>query len=412
MPKFSYRAKKGPTEIVQGLIDAADRDQAVEKISAMGLLPVSVDAAEAQTQPGHFAKNEVSVTLPGFGGRVRGRDVTIFSRQLASLIKSGVPILRALSIISEQSDSPGLRQVLVKVGSDVKEGKSFSSSLESWPKAFSSFYIAMIRAGEDSGKLQDSLMRIAVYRQKQEEMMSRVRAAMAYPILMALVGVATVVFMFTFVLPKLSAIFTQMGQELPWATKVVMGLSLFLRQKGLYAAVGVLALGVVLTKAGSAKLRGRFFSAVSLRVPVFNKFLLYNELARFCRTMEILIRSGIPILRAISISVPILGNEVIKTELARSAVDLEQGASFGKSLRKSKVFPPFLVSLIAVGEESGKLDEALGEIADTYEHECDEAIKVMTSLLEPLMILGMGLVVGFIVVAMLLPIFSMNTMVK
>jgi type II secretory pathway component PulF len=408
MPNFTYRAKKGPAEIVDGAIEASNRDQAVEKISLMGLLPVSVE----ETSLGARASEGPPGKISSRRCRVRGRDITALCRQLASLIKSGVPILRALSIISEQTDSPGLRLILERISVDVKEGKSFSSSLEVWPQAFSAFTIAMVRAGEDSGKLQESLLRIAVYRQKQEEMLSKVRAAMAYPALMGIVGIGTIVFMFTFVLPKLTVIFAQMGQELPLPTRVVIALSVFLRQKGLYALVGLAALVAFVAKAGSQKVRRRITSVLSLKIPVFSHFLLSNELARFCRTLEILIRSGIPILKAISISVPILSNEIIKSELVRSTSDLEQGASFGKSLRKSKLFPPFMVSLIAVGEESGKLDESLAEIADTYEHECDESIKVLTSLLEPLMILGMGLIVGFIVVAMLLPIFSMNAMAR
>jgi general secretion pathway protein F len=409
MPRFQYRAKKGPTEIVKGVVDAKDRDEAVEKISQMGCLPISVDPDRASSAVGAAQKQAVSFSL--FAG-VRSRDVTVFSRQLSSLIRSGVPILRALSIISEQSDSPAFRQVLAKIAEDVKEGKSFSATLEAWPKVFSPFYVAMVRSGEDSGMLQDVLLRIATYRQKQEEMLSRVRTAMAYPILMALVGVGTVIFMFTFVLPKLMTLFTSMGQELPVMTRIVIAISVFLREKWALLIGAIAAIVLLLVKTSSLSIRRKMTSYIVLHLPLFNRFLLANEFARFCRTLEILIKSGIPILRALSISIPILSNEIVKAELSRSSADLEQGSSFGKSLKKSSIFPPFLVSLVAVGEESGRLDDALCEIADTYEHECDEAVKVMTSLLEPIMILVMGLVVGFIVMAMLLPIFQINTMVS
>lgn len=409
MPRFQYRAKKGPTEIVTGVVDAANRDEAVEKVSQLGVLPISVVPEEISLGSDSGVRSGASFSL--FAG-VRSRDVTVFSRQLASLIRSGVPILRALDIITQQSDSPAFRQVLAKIAIDVKEGKSFSTALEAWPKAFSPFYVAMIRSGEDSGMLQDVLLRIAAYRQKQEEMIARVRTAMAYPVLMALVGIGTVIFMFTFVLPKLMTLFTSMGQELPVATRAVIAISVFLREKWALLIGAIAALILIMVKTSSLAIRRRMTSYIVLRLPLFNRFLLANEFARFCRTLEILIKSGIPILRALGISIPILSNEIIKTELRRSAADLEQGSSFGKSLKKSSVFPPFLVSLVAVGEESGRLDDALAEIADTYEHECDEAVKVMTSLLEPIMILVMGLVVGFIVMAMLLPIFQINTMVS
>ena len=411
MPLFYYRAKKGPEEIVDGLIDAPSVDAAIDKINAMGYLPIEVKEGGRPVAAG---EEQPAPALGGTAGvlhrRVTGRDITVFSRQLATLIKAGVPILRALTIIAGQSESAGLRAILAQVSRDVKEGKSFSASLTAWPQAFSSFYIAMVRSGEDSGTLQEVLFRIARYRQKQEEMLSRLRAALAYPVLMAVVGTGTVIFMFTYVLPKLITVFSNIGQELPWATRVVLGLSGFLRANGLYLLIGVVVFLILAMRTGATRQGRVLLGSLCLHTPVVRTFLLYSELGRFCRTLEILIRSGIPILRALSVSVPVVSNEILKNELGRSAADLEQGTSFGASLAKAKHLPPFLVSLVSVGEESGKLDEALLEVAETYEQECDEATRILTSLLEPAMILLMGLVIGFIVVAMLLPIFQMNVM--
>jgi len=409
MPQFTYRAKKGPEEIVEGVIDALSVDVAIEKVSQMGYLPIEVwegGSHGAREEGGPGAGPAVSAVRR----RVRARDITVFSRQLATLTKSGVPILRALLIISQQSDSAGLRTILAKVSADVREGKSFSESLAAWPRVFSSFYIAMVRSGEDSGALQEVLFRIARYRRKQEEMLARFRAALAYPLLMAVVGTGTVVFMFTYVLPKLIAVFDQIGQELPWATQVVLGISDFLQVNGLYLLIGVSVFIILALRAGATRAGRVFFGSLSLRIPVVKTFILYNDLGRFCRTLEILIRSGIPILRALSVSVPVVTNEVLRKELGRCARDLEQGMSFGVSLQSVRRLPPFLVSLVSVGEESGKLDDALLEVADTYEAECDETMRILASLLEPAMILVMGLIVGFIVVAMLLPIFQMNVM--
>lgn len=408
MAKFAYRAKNGPQDIVEGSIEAQDRDQAVEKISRLGYLPVSVELDTLV--PGAVVDSVRPVA--GSSSRVRSKEVTIFSRQLSSLIKSGVPILKALNIIAEQSESEVFRKILSQISLRVKEGKSFSSSLEAWPKVFSPFYIAMIKAGEDSGTLQESLIRIAGYRQKEEEAYSKMKAALAYPVLMALVGMGTVIFMFVFVMPRLTGIFSTMGEDLPLATRVVIGISASLKARWYYFAVGLAILIFTFKKAASVRAGRRFLSYLSLQVPVFNRYFSSNELARFCRTLEVLIHSGIPILKAIGISVPVLSNEVIKEELKESARDLEQGTSFGRALKKFKHFPPFVVSLVTVGEESGRLEEALAEIADTYEKDCDEAMKVATSLLEPLMILSMGLVVGFIVMAMLLPIFQINMMAR
>jgi type II secretory pathway component PulF len=235
---------------------------------------------------------------------------------------------------------------------------------------------------------------------------------MAYPVLMALVGAGTVVFMFMFVLPKLTGIFTGLGQELPVPTQIVVSISVFLKKYWPHLCAAFFVIFFLISKTSTFKARRAITSRLVLHIPVFSSFLRKNEFAKFCRTLEIMIKSGIPILRALSISIPILDNEVIKSELSRCAQELERGASFGKSLKASKVFSVFMVSLITVGEESGKLDEALGEVADAYERECDETVKIMTALLEPIMILVMGLIVGFIVVAMLLPIFQINTMAR
>ncbi|HAJ57356.1 MAG TPA: hypothetical protein DCL35_06265 [Candidatus Omnitrophica bacterium] len=408
MPKYNYKAKKGPTEIIKDSIEAQNRDEAVEKISRAGLLPIKVEEEAVSAQ-----KKEASVSLFPFGsGRIPSREVTVFSRQLATLIRSGVPILRGLGIISRQTEFPAFRNVLARIADAVKEGKSFSGALEAWPSVFSPFYISMVRSGEGSGKLQDALLRIAAYRKSQEEMLTRVRAAMAYPVLMALVGAGTIVFMFIFVLPKLMGIFSSLGQELPGPTKVVVGISFFLKNYWPHLLAGCAIGSFLVARTSTFKVRKKLTSIFLLRVPVLNQFLRKNEFAKFCRTLEVMINSGIPILKALSISIPVLDNEVIKAELSRCANELEHGASFGRALGSSKVFSPFMVSLIMVGEESGKLDEALAEVADTYERECDETIKVMTSLLEPAMILVMGLVIGFIVVAMLLPVFQMNVIAR
>jgi general secretion pathway protein F len=270
----------------------------------------------------------------------------------------------------------------------------------------------MIRAGEDSGALPEVLLKIAGYRRKQEEMISRFRTAMAYPVLMACVGLGTVVFMLTFVLPRLMNLYNDMGQSLPLPTKILIRISGGLQSRWL-GILFILAFIVLIlqrylqTKSGRVSL-----SILKLHIPVAGSLMLKAELARFSRTLELLLRSGIPILRAIHITLPVLGNEVIREQLAKSYKELEQGGSLGRSLKNSRAFPPFMTNLITVGEESGRLDDALTELADSYEQDTEEAIRIMSSLFEPLMILVMGLVVGFIVVAMLLPIFEINVMVR
>ncbi|MFC1658529.1 type II secretion system F family protein [Candidatus Omnitrophota bacterium] len=403
MPVYKYRAKKGPESTSEGSIEAENKEQAIEKLSQMGYVPVRLE--EARDKTGALSTSSAT-------GRIRSRDITIFSRQLSSLIKSGVPILRAINIISEQSDSPHFRSVLANIHNQIRDGKAFSLALANYPKVFSQFYTSMVRTGEESGTLQEVLLRISDYRQQQEEFVSKIRSALAYPILMAIVGIATVVFMIAYVMPRLMQIFLNLGQDLPLPTRILIVVSNRFQQGWFWIIlVAGLFLFVLRQQAKTEALR-TVVSRLKMNLPLFGEFTLKTELARFSRSLELLIRSGMPILKAIDASIPILKNEIIKRQLLRSYQELEQGGSFGRSLKKAKIFPAFMTNLISVGEESGRLDEALAEIARTYERDIDEAIKVMTSLLEPMMILLMGLIVGFIVVAMLLPIFQINVFAR
>ncbi len=389
---------------MEGTIDARSEKEAIEMMGKMGYLPLSIEETTVSA-------GRESAFLKHSFGKIRSQDITIFSRQLASLLKAGVPILKAVSIISEQSESLKLKGLLEKIHSGIKEGSSFSSVLTNYPGIFSPLYVAMIRAGEDSGSLPEVLFRLADYRRKQEELVSRFRMAMAYPILMAVVGIATIIFMLTFVMPRIMRIFIDMGQELPIITQVLIAISRMLIQSW-YWIVVVLVFVVVLLRRQSQTALGRLsLSIFKLHLPIFGNLILKSELSRFSRTLELLVKNGIPILRAIDIAIPVLGNEAIKKELKKGYKELEQGNSFGRSLKSVKLFPVFMSNLILVGEESGRLDDALSEIASVYERDTQEKIQVMSSLLEPAMILVLGLVVGFIVMAMLLPIFEINVMV-
>ena len=404
MAVYKYRAKKGVKEIIEGDIEAKDEKNAIEKLSQDGYLPISILEEKEFVQ----SSSDALDNLRAGKFKIKSRNVTVFTRQLAGLLRAGMPILRALSIISEQSEDIKLKSILKDVYNGVKEGNSLSSILSRYPNVFSPLYIGMICAGEDSGDLPEVLLRIAAYRVKHEEAVSRLRVALVYPLIMAIVGAGTVIFMLTFVIPRLTKIFLNMGQELPLPTRILISISQGLLN-GWYWIV--LVLGVVAlfirqkTKTAGGKL---WISRFKLRLPLFGNLILKVELFHFCRTMELLIRNGVPILNAIHIAIPVLSNEIIKKQIEGSREELEQGYSFGMSLKKSEWIPLFMSNLIIVGEESGKLDEALAEVGNDYEKDTDEAVKMTTNLLEPLMILVMGLIIGFIVVAMLLPIFEIN----
>ncbi|MFH1578388.1 MAG: type II secretion system F family protein, partial [Candidatus Omnitrophota bacterium] len=306
MPVYKYRAKRGPDSVTEGIIDAENREEAIEKINQLDYVPIHIEE--------HIATANTTVARKATG-RIKSRDVTIFSRQLSSLTKSGIPILRALRIISEQSENPHFKSMLSNIHNEIKEGKTFSSTLASYPNVFSKFYIAMVRTGEDSGTLEEVLLTIAGYRQQQEEFLSKVRTALAYPVLMAVVGIGTVVFMLTFVMPRLMQIFANLDQILPLPTRILIAVSSKLRQDWFWVILVIMGVFFVLRQQAKAKGAKIAISRFKLSLPLFGKFFLKTELVRFSRSLELMIRSGIPILRAIDVSIPVLTNEIIRRQL-------------------------------------------------------------------------------------------------
>ncbi len=403
MPIFIYEAKDGPEKKIQGEIDAPSQKEAIEKIHEMGWMPVIV-TEKPQDKNAGISKSG----LPIFVRPPRAKDVTVFTQQLASLIKSGVPIIKGILIIAQQSENVLFRMVLSTVAKEIGQGETFSGALQKFPAIFPALYVSMVKAGENSGQLSQVLSSIAGYRRKSEDSMAKTKTAMVYPAIMGLVGLGTIIFMLVFVMPRIIRLFTTLKQALPTPTKIVISISTFLREEWYWLLLGVMALALITQYFSKTKAYKKIVSVISLKLPVVGDFVKMLEFARFSRTMELLVRSGIPILKTLELATPVVENEIIRKELVICYKSLKEGGSLGRSLSGSKVFPPFMINLITVAEESGKFDEVFNEIAVTYERETDEALKALMSLMEPLMILVMGLVVGFVVISMLLPIFELN----
>lgn len=417
MATFKYRAKENTGNTVEGVIEAHTNEEAIEKINQIGYIPVRVEevlsSKEAPAPKKETVKSEpLAAPSPSFVQKVGSREITAFGRQMSSLLRAGVPILRAIGIVAEQSDNPGFKKLLEQIFEEVKNGAPFSTALSHYPKLFSPLYLALVSAGEASGTLDQTLIKVTDYRQKQEEFVSRLRSAMVYPILMLVTGVGTIVFMLAFVMPRLVGVFSNLGGELPLPTKILIETSHLMRQGWFLALAAVLAVFLVFWFMSLKKSKNRALANTLLHAPIFGPLVLKSEIARFSRTLELLLKSGIQIINAIENAAPVVSNAALQGEILKCVQNLKEGGSFGASLKQSKRFPALVTNLITVGEEAGKLDEALGELAAFYERETDEALRGMTSLLEPLMILLMGLVVGFIVIAMLLPMFELNMMIK
>lgn len=401
MPRYTYVAKIHPQKTVQAEIEAESEQDAVNKITKMGYFPVSItfrDLSSDKNDSWRFWKKSK-------------KEIQIFTRQLATLVESGVNIINSLNIISEQTSNKYLKAVLSDVISRIKDGKSLHESLSAYPRLFPNLYISMLHSGEAGGNLDVSLKRLADFLEKEEEFKNSLRAALTYPVFIFAVSILTIVVLVGFVIPRLATMFEDMGQ-LPLPTRVLLGLSGFLSNYW-WMILLILAVSVFLLRRFSQTYRGRFlWDNFKLKCALAGGIVLKTEVSRLTRTMSLLLSSGIPVVRSLEISTSIIENQILKIELLKFKGLISEGASFSSCLKDSKLFPSFTTNIVAVGEETGTLEKALLRISDDYEREVDRSLKALSRLLEPVIILVMGVIVAFIVLSMLLPIFQINLIVS
>jgi type IV pilus assembly protein PilC len=345
------------------------------------------------------------------GGSVTTKDLAIFTRQFATMITAGLPLVQCLDILAQQSDSATLRKIITDVRNDVEAGSTLAEALGKHPKVFDNLFVNMVEAGEAGGVLDDILMRLATYIEKAEALKRKVKSAMTYPTVVLVVAVGTTVFMLLFIIPTFAKIFKDFGGELPLPTAVVLMLSDFLR-KFWYVAFGALAGAILAYKRFYATEQGeKVIDRIKLRLPVLGDLLRKAAIARFTRTLGTLISSGVPILTGLEITARTAGNKVIQEAVLATRASIREGETIAAPLRQSAVFPPMVVQMIAVGEETGALDEMLNKIATFYDDEVNTAVDTLTSIIEPIMIVVMGLLVGGMVVAMYMPMFKLINVV-
>lgn len=400
MPKFVYRAKEGPDRVVEGVMEAETREQVVDRLQGMGYFPISiVEETLLRSKETRVSLEEISV---------RRNDLVIFTRQLSDLLDSGITLLKALNLIEEQTANLSMRQVVSSLAREIKDGKRFSDSLTKFPQVFSRLYVALVKAGEVGGMLDKVLLGLADYLEKEEELKARVRSALAYPILMACVGIATIFILMSFVIPRLSKMFKDIGQNLPLPTLILITIGDFL-QKFWWLILAIIIFIFFLIRRRAQSPEGSYlFDQFKLKIPLFGELIRKSEIARFCRTLSTLLKNGVPMLGALDTVIPVISNMVIRKEIEKMYDEVRDGVSLSKVIAKSFYFPPLVSNMIAVGEEGGVLESSLMKVAEAYEREVERVVKVITSLIEPALILVMGTMVGFIVISMLLPIFQLN----
>lgn len=418
MPIYNYTAKKGPVEIVKSEIEADSQDKAVVMIEAMGLFPINVveQKPPSETAKGlERARPETPSSTNKKQGlspvRVSAHDMDTFTWQLASLIKSSIPLLRALSLIARQTKNKSLKTVVGDLELKIKQGELLSAAMSKYPGLFNNLTVNMIKAGEKSGSLDEVLYKLAEYREKEQEMKRKIQSALAYPMVVVAAGIGTIFLMFTYFLPKLLKLFENMKQELPLPTKLLIATSKFMSSYWYVFVIGAVFLIAIIGRNKPGSRKKFVLDMFCLRIPFINKFIRTSEIARFARSLGLLLKNGIPVYESLELAANTLDNQALRERLiAASAVIVNQGCTISESFKRSGVFPEFAINMIAVGEEGGRLEESLVEIAVSYEKEVDQTIKVMTSMIEPLLILLVGGFVGFIVFAMLLPILNMGGM--
>lgn len=402
MPKFIYTAKPHPSKTIQGVIEAESEQDAVNKLSKIGYFPIFLKSEGIS-----FKEQDIFRFK-----RISKKEIAFFTAQASSLIESGINIINTISIIFNQSANKYLKSILSDIISKVKDGKSLSDSLAAFPHVFSSLYSSMVRVGEASGNLKEILKRLADYLESEEEFKNTLRASLVYPFFIFSIGLLTILVLLIFVIPRLVTMFEDMGQSLPLATQIIIGVSGLLRHYWwlIFAICGVFVFSLERLRSNP---QGRlYWDKIKLRLAIFGPIILKAQISRLMRTLSLMLSSGMPITPALEISTSILENEVLKVEVQKFKEEITSGASLSHCLKNSQFFPEFTTNIIAIGEETGDLDKSLIRIADDYEKEIDRSLKTLTRLLEPIIILVMGLVVGFIVLSMLLPIFQINLMVR
>ncbi|HAS83216.1 MAG TPA: hypothetical protein DCS43_11235 [Verrucomicrobia bacterium] len=403
MPRYRYKAKEGPGNAVERELVAESKAAALARIEAQGFVPIWVRqvGSDASTATGRAS-----------GRGIRASDITIFTRQFASMIRARVPILRALDSLHEQTENRRLQAVVADLEQTIRNGAMLSEAMRHYPVLFPELYANMVQAGEAGGILDTMLFRLADAREQEEESHRRVQAALAYPSLVAATGAVTVVVLLAFFMPRVMALFDNYS-NLPFPTRMLLGTSRFLSAYWPWLALGIgLVLGVLQRLA--ALDRGRLLvDGLKLRLPLLGKFLRDVELSRFARVFALLIDAGIPIDTVLQLSAKAIRNAVLRREIeAVRERTVRQGMSLSSGIKQSGSFPLFMGNMLAVGEETGRIDEALNEVAQFYEASVARQSRMVVSLLEPVLLLVVGCLVGFIVFAMLMPIFEMGSQMR
>ena len=421
MPVFSYTAKARNGETLSGTVEADDKRGALLQVERMGCVPITLregggaagrerPPASSKTPHPGGAKGRAGWSWPKRGGdRMRMRDVLFFTRELSDLLASGMTLGNALNTLAHRRTGKIQDVIITQLRDEIIQGVSLSDALAKRPETFSSLYVSMVRAGEASGDLAGVLERLCRHFERVQEAREKILMALSYPVIVIVVGLVTILFVMMFVVPRFSQIFAELGSTLPLPTRMLIGFSGFLLNYGwlllLLGVVGGIALRSYLhTEEGIVR-----WHRAQLRMPVFRGIVSANAFAQFAQTLGALLKNGVPVLQALSIVEHTIGNRLIAAEIRNARTRVTDGTTISAPLAAGGVFPDLLTDMLAVGEETGDMSGALGHIAQRYEHELDRHVKLLTTIIEPVLILAIAVLVGFVAISMLLAVFELTS---
>jgi type IV pilus assembly protein PilC len=401
MPTFSYRGRTWTGQVVTGQIEANTLEAVLDQLRQQRVMATSI---KPRPKPIQFK-------IPGFGAKVKDKELAAFTRQIATMIDAGLPLVQCLEALASQQPNKRFKNTLTKIREDVEGGSTFAAAIKRHPTVFTRLYANMVEAGEAGGLLDTILIRLAEYIEKAMNLRRKIKGALIYPGTIVTVAIAVVIFLLVFVIPTFKALFQGFGAVLPLPTRIVLELSRLVRQH-LLAGLGVLALAVLGVRFYYRTEKGRrVIDAILLRVPVFGELIRKVSVAKFTRTLGTLVSSGIPILDGLDITARTAGNTVVEDAVQKTRSSIAEGKTIADPLKASGVFPPMVVQMISVGEQTGALDSMLAKIADFYDSEVDQAVANLTAMLEPILMVFLGVVIGGVIIAMYLPIFKMVSVV-
>jgi len=420
---FNYVAMDSRGKETKGTLDVGSQNEAINRLKEMGYFPTKVVEAEkgkakgskGKSKPqkkgkkGRKGKLDFEIRIPGLGGKVKPKLLCTFTRQLATLVDAGLPLLRGLRVLERQEKNSTLRRVLDELATAIEGGSTFSEGLAQHPKVFNRLFINMVKAGELGGVLEVVLNRLAEFMEKAEKIKGKVKAAMFYPVAVIIVAISILAILMVFVIPKFETIFADMldGRGLPAFTDFVLGISRTIKNHSIETVLGCVGVFILLKLLLKTKIGRILWDRLKLNFPILGPVVSKVAISRFARTLGTLVSSGVPILQALTIVRETSGNIIISNAVASVHESVKEGETITQPLEESRVFPPMVISMVDVGEQTGALPEMLMKIADNYDEEVDNAVQAMTSLLEPIMIVVLAVIVGSIVIALFLPLITL-----